>query len=145
MPEAATPMALLGLIERLEAVRLSCLEAARGHRVHQVRLAQLVREASRTTVQNVAGFERQRRQATLVAVSFDLAADLTDKAIELFDRLIGAMLRKAEARRRDFQGHQREGAPLRERQSWLRLSEQSPANDKWSVCRLSLECGLLEL
>ena len=104
MPEAAKPMAMLGLIERLETVRLSRLDAARGHRVHQARLAQLVREASRTTVQNVAGFERQRRHATLVAVSLDLAADLTDKAIDLFDRLIGAMFRKAEARHaRDFQ------------------------------------------
>jgi len=104
MPEAAKPMAMLGLIERLEAVRLSRLDAARGHRVHQARLAQLVREASRTTVQNLAGFERQRRHATLVAVSLDLAADLTDKAIDLFDRLIGAMFRKAEARHAcDFQ------------------------------------------
>ena len=104
MPEAAKPMAMLGLIERLKTVRLSGIDAARGHRVHQARLAQLVREASRTTVQNVAGFERQRRHATLVAVSLDLAADLTDKAIDLFDRLIGAMFRKAEARHaRDFQ------------------------------------------
>ena len=76
MPEAAKPMAMLGLIERLQTVQLSRLDAARGHRVHQARLAQLVREASRTTVQNVAGFERQRRHATLVAVSLDLAADL---------------------------------------------------------------------
>lgn len=104
MPEAAKPMAMLGLIERLKTVRLPGIDAARGHRVHQARLAQLVREASRTTVQNVAGFERQRRHATLVAVSLDLAAGLTDKAIDLFDRLIGAMFRKAEARHaRDFQ------------------------------------------
>lgn len=104
MPEAAKPMAMLGLIERLKTVRAPGIDAARGHRVHQTRLAQLVREASRTTVQNVAGFERQRRHATLVAVSLDLAAGLTDKALDLFDRLIGAMFRKAEARHaRDFQ------------------------------------------
>jgi hypothetical protein len=104
MPEAAKPMAMLGLIERLKTVRLSGIEAARGHRVHQARLAQLVREANRTTVQNLAGFERQRRHAGLVALSLDLAADLTDKAIDLFDRLIGTMFRKAEARHaRDFQ------------------------------------------
>jgi hypothetical protein len=103
-PEAAKPMAMLELIERLETVRLSRLEAARGHRVHQVLLAQLVREASQTTVQYVAGFERQRSHATLVAVSLDLVADLTDKAIDLLDRLIGAIFRKAETRHaRDFQ------------------------------------------
>jgi hypothetical protein len=104
MPEAAKPMAMLGLIERLRTVRLSGIEATRGHRVHQARLAQLVREANRTTVQNLAGFERQRRHAALIALSLDLTADLTDKAIDLFDRLIGAMFRKAEARHaRDFQ------------------------------------------
>jgi hypothetical protein len=42
--------------------------------VHQARLAQLVREAGRTAVQHVAGYERQRRHATLVAVALDLAA-----------------------------------------------------------------------
>src|SRR5467141_616344 len=98
MPEAATPVAMLGLIERLDHVRAAGLDPARGHRVHQSRLAQLVREAGRTTVQHVAGYERQRRHATLVAVALDHAASLTDQAINLFDRLIGAMFRKADER-----------------------------------------------
>ena len=72
--------------------------ATRGHRVHQARLAQLAREAGRTTVQHIAGYERQRRHATLVAVTLDLAASLTDQAIDLFDRLVGTMFRKAEGR-----------------------------------------------
>jgi hypothetical protein len=66
--------------------------------VHQGRLAQLAREAGRTTVQHIAGYERQRRHATLVAVTLDLIADLTDQAIDLFDRLVGAMFRKVEGR-----------------------------------------------
>src|SRR6185503_3159381 len=49
MPEAAKPVAMLGLIERLDHVRAAGLDPARGHRVHQARLAQLVREAGRTT------------------------------------------------------------------------------------------------
>ena len=98
MPEAAKPAAMLGLIERLEHVRAIGIDPARGHRVHQARLAQLAREAGRTTVQHVAGYERQRRHATLVAVTLDLAASLTDQAIDLFDRLVGAMFRKAEER-----------------------------------------------
>ena len=69
-----------------------------GHRVHQARLAQLAREASRTTAQHIAEYERQRRHATLVAVTLDLVASLTDHAIDLFDRLIGTMFRKAEGR-----------------------------------------------
>ncbi len=52
----------------------------------------------RTTVQHVAGYERQRRHATLVAVALDLAASLTDQAVNLFDRLIGMMFRKADER-----------------------------------------------
>ena len=49
-------------------------------------------------MQHIAGHERQRRHATLVAVTLDLTASLTDQAIDLFDRLIGTMFRKAEGR-----------------------------------------------
>jgi hypothetical protein len=87
---------MLGLIERLNHVPAIGID--RGHRVHQGRLAQLAREAGRTTVQHIAGYERQRRYATLIAVTLDLIADLTDQAIDLFDRLVGTMFRKAESR-----------------------------------------------
>ncbi len=108
MPQAAKPAAMLGLIERLEHVRAIGIAPGRGHLVHQARLAQLAREAGRTTVQHVAGYERQRRHATLVAISLDAAASLTDAAIDLFDRLVGAMFRKAEGRQaRAFQADAR--------------------------------------
>lgn len=108
MPEAAKPSAMLGLIERLEHVRAIGIDPGRGHLVHQVRLAQLAREAGRTTVQHVADYERQRRHATLVATTLDITADLTDQAIDLFDRLVGAMFRRAEGRQaRDFQADAR--------------------------------------
>ena len=95
---------MLGLIERLNHVRAIGLDPARGHLVHQARLTQLAREAGRTTVQHIAAFERQRRHATLTAVVLDLAPSLTDHAIDLFDRLVGAMFRKAEGRHaRTFQ------------------------------------------
>ena len=108
MPQAAKPAAMLGLIERLEHVRGIGIAPGRGHLVHQARLAQLAREAGRTTVQHVAGYERQRRHATLVATSLGVAASLTDAAIDLFDRLVGAMFRKAEGRQaRAFQADAR--------------------------------------
>ena len=111
LPQAAKPSAMLGLIARLEHVRAIGSEPGRGHQVHQVhqvRLAQLAREAARVTVQHVAGYERQRRHATLVAIGLDLGAVLTDHAIDLFDRLVGAMLRKAEGRQaRAFQADAR--------------------------------------
>lgn len=108
MPEAAKPSGMLGVIERLAHVRAIGIEPGRGHLVHQARLAQLAREAGRTTVQHVADYERQRRHATLVATTLDIAANLTDQAIELFDRLVGAMFRKAEGRHaRAFQADAR--------------------------------------
>ena len=108
MPEAAKPTAMLGLIERLEYVRGIGIEPGRGHLIHQTRLAQLAREASRTTVQHVAGYERHRRHAILVAIGLDLAASLTDQAIDLFDRLVGVMFRRAEGRHaRAFQADAR--------------------------------------
>ena len=108
MPEAAKPTAMLGVIERLEHVRAIGIDPSRGHLIHQARLSQLAREADKTTVQHVAGFERQRRHATLVAITLDFAASLTDQAIDLFDRLVGAMFRKAEGRHaRAFQADAR--------------------------------------
>jgi TnpA family transposase len=108
MPQAGKPAAMLGVLERLEHVRAIGLEPGRGHHVHQARLAQLAREAGRMTVQHVAGYERQRRHATLVATSLELAASLTDQAIDVFDRLIGAMFRRAEGRQaRAFQSDAR--------------------------------------
>ena len=108
MPEATKPAAMLGLIERLDHVRAIGIDPARGHRVHQARLAQLAREAGRTTAQHIAGYERQRRHATLVAISAGPGASLTDQAIDLFDRLVGTMFRKAEGRHaRAFQADAR--------------------------------------
>ena len=89
---------MLGLIERLNHVRAIGIDAARGHRVHQARLAQLAREAGRTTAQHIAGYERQRRHATLVAITLELGAALTDQAIDLLERLVGTMFSKAETR-----------------------------------------------
>jgi len=108
MPEAATPTAMLGVIERLEHVRAVGIDPSRGHLIHQARLSQLAREADKTTVQHVARFERQRRHATLVAITLDFAASLTDQAIDLFDRLVGGIFRKAEGRHaRAFQADAR--------------------------------------
>ncbi len=108
MPEAAKPVAMLGLIERLDHVRAIGIEPGRGHLIHQARLGQLARQAGRTSVQHVAGYERQRRHATLVATTLDISASLTDQALDLFDRLIGAMFRKAEGRHaRAFQADAR--------------------------------------
>ena len=104
MPEATKSTAMLGLIKRLDHVRAIGLDPARAHRVHQARLAQLAREAGRTTAQHIAGYEPRRRHAALTAAVLDLIPSLTDRAIDLFERLMGTMFRKAEGRyARSFQ------------------------------------------
>jgi len=108
MPQATKPGAMLGLIARLQHLRAAGIDASRGHLVHQARLAQITREAARVTVQHVADYERQRRHATLVAITLDLHASLTDQAISLFDGLVGSMFRRAEGRQaRAFQADAR--------------------------------------
>jgi hypothetical protein len=98
MPQATKPAAMLGLIERLNHVRAIGIDTGRGYRVHQARLTQLAREAGRTTAQHIAGYEQQRRHATLVAITLELGATLTDQAIDLFERLVGSIFSKAETR-----------------------------------------------
>lgn len=99
---------MLGVIERLKHVRAVGIDPGRGHLIHQARLSQLAREADKTTVQHVVRFERQRRHATLLAITLDFVASLTDQAIDLFDRLIGGIFRKAEGRHaRAFQADAR--------------------------------------
>ena len=108
IPQASKPTAMLGLIARLQHVRALGIDADRGHLVHQARLAQITREAARVTVQHIAGYERQRRHATLAAIALDLQANLTDQAINLFDGLVGGMFRRAEGRQaRAFQADAR--------------------------------------
>jgi TnpA family transposase len=107
-PQAATSGAMLGLLQRLEHVRAIGIASSQGHLIHQARLSQLAREADKTTVQHVARFERQRRHATLVAMTLDFTTSLTDQAIDLFDRLVGAIFRRAEGRQaRAFQSDAR--------------------------------------
>ena len=85
------------------------------------RLAQLAREAGRTTAQHIAGYERQRRHATLVAITLELGT-LTDQAIDLFERLVGTMFSKAETRHaRAFQADGRAYENQQHRASGLNL------------------------
>jgi hypothetical protein len=65
MPEATKPSAMIGLIDRLNAVRDIGIEPGRAHLVHRLRMAQMVREAGRTTVQHIADYERHRAMPRL--------------------------------------------------------------------------------
>jgi TnpA family transposase len=49
-------------------------------------------------MQHIAEYEPQRRHAALTAAALDMIPSLTDQAIDLFERLMGTMFRKAEGR-----------------------------------------------
>lgn len=66
--------------------------------VHPERLRKLAREGGRFTAQHLRTLSPLRRRATLVATVLDTSARLTDDGVALFDRAVGRMFRRAEAR-----------------------------------------------
>jgi hypothetical protein len=66
--------------------------------VHPERLRKLAREGGRFTAQHLRALSPLRRRATLVATVLDTTARLTDDGVGLFDRAVGRMFRRAEAR-----------------------------------------------
>jgi TnpA family transposase len=69
--------------------------------VHPERLRQLAREGGRFTAQHLRALSPPRRRATLIATVLDTATRLTDDGIALFDRAVGRLFRRAEARVED--------------------------------------------
>ena len=100
-PTGANSAAMLAVLDRLTHVRGLGLAAERGHRIHQNRLRQLAREGSRTTVQHLAETVPERRLAMLTAAALELGETLTDLALDIFDRLLGSLFRRAERRHAD--------------------------------------------
>jgi TnpA family transposase len=97
-PGAATVPGFLEAIERLQHVRTLGLDPDRARGIHRNRLVQLASEAGHTTAQHLADLEPRRRYGTLSAMALEMTATLTDDALVLADKLIGALFRKAEHR-----------------------------------------------
>lgn len=112
-PMAARGASLLAVLDRLTHVRALDLTAERGQRIHRNRLRQLAREGRRTTVQHLAETMPVRRLATLTAVALDLSETLTDLTLDIFDRIIGNLFRRAE--RRHAAAFHREGRAVTEK------------------------------
>ena len=74
------------------------LDPACAEGVHPERLRKLAREGGRFTAQHLRALTPLRRRATLVATVLDTVARLTDDGVALFDRAVGRMFRRAEAR-----------------------------------------------
>ena len=79
----------------------SASSAACAEGVHAERLRKLAREGGRFTAQHLRALSPLRRRATLVATVLDTMARLTDDGVSLFDRAVGRMFRRAEAREED--------------------------------------------
>jgi TnpA family transposase len=93
---AATTGNFPKLIERLSVVRALGVEPERATRVHQNYWLKLAREGAQSTVQHLAEFEPLRRYATLTALVLELAATLTDEALNMFEHLVGQLFKKSE-------------------------------------------------
>ena len=93
---AATPGNFPKLIERLRQVRALGIEPERATRIHQNQWLKLAREGGQSTVQHLAELEPLRRYATLTALALELAATLTDEALNMFDHLVGKLFKKTE-------------------------------------------------
>jgi hypothetical protein len=94
--EVPTQKNLVGLVERLQAVRDLGIGADREQRIHRARYAAIAREAALLSAQHLTRFDEHRRRATLVVLAREMDASLTDSALTVFDKLMGGVFRRAE-------------------------------------------------
>ena len=97
-PGAPNHKALKRIVEQLASLRAIGLDPISAEGVHPERLRKLAREGGRFTAQHLRALSPLRRQATLIATVLDTTARLTDDGVGLFDRAVGRMFRRAEAR-----------------------------------------------
>ncbi|MGY0834659.1 Tn3 family transposase [Azospirillum argentinense] len=97
--EAPSAANLVRLAERLATVRAIGIEADRARRIHQVRYAIIAGEAGIMDAQHLSRLGPERRLAVLTAFVIEQEARLSDAAVEMFDRLMGALFRRAERKR----------------------------------------------
>lgn len=95
------------IVERLLFVRGLELPAVPST-LHQNRVLQLARKCSKYQAQPLLKFKAERRHALLVAHLFELAQDLTDQALDQFDKLLNELMRKGERQQeKHFQSNKR--------------------------------------
>ena len=90
--------ALRRLVDQLACLRAIGLDPASAEGVHPERLRKLARVGGRYAAQHLRALSPLRRRATLVATVLDTATRLTDDGVALFDRAVGRMFRRAEAK-----------------------------------------------
>jgi hypothetical protein len=90
-PGVTSPKSIKRLIERLSFLRDLSLPAL-PVTLHQNRVLQLAHKCSKYQAQPLLNLPRDRRHALLVACLFELSQDLTDQALDQFDKLLGERL-----------------------------------------------------
>jgi hypothetical protein len=97
------------ILDRLHTVRAVGLDHRAAGRIHSNRLALLVREGRSTPAYAIERYQPVRRRAILVALLLDLEQRLTDAALAMADRLIGASFTRGKnAKERSYSATSRE-------------------------------------
>lgn len=103
VPSAPKAEHVREILDKLRAVRAVRLDPAAGDRVHPDRLRLLAREGRITPAYAIERYTPLRRRAILVATLLDLERRLTDAALGMADRLIGASFTRGKnARERTY-------------------------------------------
>jgi hypothetical protein len=100
-PEAPRQRNLVGVVERLQAIRKLGVGPDREKCIHRARYAAIARESAILGAQHLARFDRPRRLATLVVFVREMEAILTDSALVIFDKMLGSLSRLADRAHKD--------------------------------------------
>ena len=100
-PEAPRQRNLVALVERLQAVRKLGVGADREKRIHRARYAAIARELAILVPRDISRFDTARRLATLAVFAREMEAILTDAALAMFDKMLGAVFRRADRAYKD--------------------------------------------
>jgi len=90
IPSGPKPDHVREIIDKLAIVRAVGIDQGAADRIHSDRLRRLVREGRLSPTYLIDRYTSARRRATVVALLIDLESRLTDAAIDMADRLIGA-------------------------------------------------------
>ena len=113
IPSGPKPDHVREIIDKLGVVRAFGIAQGAGDRVHPDRLRRLAREGRLSPSYLIDRYTSARRRATVVALLIDLEARLTDAAIDMADRLIGAAFSRGKnAQARQYSATARDVARL---------------------------------
>jgi hypothetical protein len=108
-PLKPNPRHILAHIQWLRMWRTLNLPSGIDLRVHQNRLLKTAREGGEMAYGELMKFERERRYATLVALSVEGMGTITDKVIGLHDRIVGKLFNNEKHKLREQFQNRRQG------------------------------------